>query len=535
MINYDFLSVVKQIKYRVAIYIRLSKEDIDKHEESLSVTNQKNVLEAYVREQQYELYDIYIDDGFTGTNFDRPAFKRMINDIELGKVNMVVTKDLSRLGRDYIETGEYVEKYFPMHNVRYVALLDGIDTIADTSNNDIAPFKAVINDMYSRDNSKKIRTALKTMQRQGKWVGGCPPFGYMVDPKDKNHLVPNRDEAKIVKDIFRYASNGLTYYQIAEKLTMDKVPTSSILRSTNRRGKMAIQGYWSTKTVKGILSNELYLGDMVQNRNSRISYKVRKNVRNAREDWIVVENTHEPLVDRDTFNRIQKILSNTKIRSKKQVYRALDGLLYCADCGHKITICSPNKSGYTYIVCNYYRMHSKQHLCTSHSFNYDVLEGLIVNELKKVFKLSLNREKILDKVKEYYDNNDVVLATQMKIKEIESNINNKESQLDKMYLDKLDEKITNEMYERIRDKLNSEINKLKNEKEDLLLVINKTVDMDGKDKECDKLVKEFLNLEKPSRNIMLELINRIEIHKDKTIDIYFNFRKLNFLLKENHH
>ena len=269
----DLISIVKQIKYRVAIYIRLSKEDIDKHEESLSVTNQKNVLEAYVREQQYELYDIYIDDGFTGTNFDRPAFKRMINDIELGKVNMVVTKDLSRLGRDYIETGEYVEKYFPMHNVRYVALLDGIDTIADTSNNDIAPFKAVINDMYSRDNSKKIRTALKTMQRQGKWVGGCPPFGYMVDPKDKNHLVPNEDEAKIVKDIFRYASNGLTYYQIAEKLTIDKVPTSSILRSTNRKGKMAIQGYWSTKTVKGILSNELYLGDMVQNRNSRISYK----------------------------------------------------------------------------------------------------------------------------------------------------------------------------------------------------------------------------------------------------------------------
>ena len=145
----DFLSMVKQIKYRVAIYIRLSKEDIDKHEESLSVTNQKNVLEAYVKEQNYELYDIYIDDGFTGTNFDRPAFKRMIRDIEYGKINMVITKDLSRLGRDYIATGEYVEKYFPMHNIRYVALLDGIDTVMDTSNNDIAPFKAVINDMYS--------------------------------------------------------------------------------------------------------------------------------------------------------------------------------------------------------------------------------------------------------------------------------------------------------------------------------------------------------------------------------------------------
>ena len=530
MINYNFLGAVKQIKYRVAIYIRLSKEDIDKHEESLSITNQKNVLKSYVKENEYELYDIYIDDGYTGTNFERPAFIRMINDIEAGIVNMVVTKDLSRLGRDYIETGKYIEKYFPMHNVRYVALLDGIDTIADNSNNDIAPFKAVINDMYSRDNSKKIRTALKTMQRQGKWVGGCPPFGYMVDPNDKNHLVPNELEAKIVKDIFRYASNGLTYYQIAEKLTKDKIPTSSILRNTFRKGKMAIQGYWSTKTVKGILSNELYLGDMVQNRNSRISYKVRKNVRNAREDWIVVPNTHEPLVEKSTFNKIQKILSNSKIRSKKQVYRSLDGLLYCHECGHKITICSPNKRGYTYIVCNYYRMYSKEHLCTSHSFNYDVLEGIIVNELKKIFKLGLNNNKILKKIKEYYNNNDAVLLTQTKIKEIESSIKNTEKQLDKMYLDKLDENITNEMYERIRDKLINEINKLKNEREDLLLLINNSVDADNKDKECDKLVKEFLNLEKPSRNIMLELINRIEIHKDKTIDIYFNFRSLNFLL-----
>ena len=266
-----------------------------------------------------------------------------------------------------------------------------------------------------------------------------------------------------------------------------------------------------------------------------VSSLVRKNVRNAKEDWIIVPNTHTPLVDRGVFNKIQKILSNSKIRAKKQVYRALDGLLYCHECGHKITICSPNKSGYTYIVCNYYRMHSKDHLCTSHSFNYDVLEGIIINELKKVFKLSLNREKILDKVKEYYDNNDIVLATQLRIKEIETNIKNKEGQLDKMYLDKLDEKITNEMYERIRDKLNSEINKLKNEREDLLLVINKTVDIESKDKECDKLVKEFLDLKEPTRNLMLELINRIEIHKDKTIDIHFNFKKLNFLLKENHH
>lgn len=186
--------------YKVALYIRLSKED-EKEGESESVTNQKSLLLEFVKQNGYELVGIYIDDGYTGTNFDRPNFQRMIKDIELGKINMVVTKDMSRLGRDYIGTGQYIEKYFPMHNVRYISILDGVDTFLDNSNNEIAPFKAIINDMYSRDNSKKIRAALKSMQEKGLWVGGCSPFGYIPDPNDKNHLVPKEDECEIVKRI----------------------------------------------------------------------------------------------------------------------------------------------------------------------------------------------------------------------------------------------------------------------------------------------------------------------------------------------
>ena len=532
---FNLLDGVKQIIFRVAIYIRLSKEDLDKtgDTDSLSVNNQKSVLMEYVKKNGYTLVDVYIDDGYTGTNFDRPAFKKMIKDIEDGNVDMVITKDLSRLGRDYIATGEYVEKYFPLHNIRYVALLDGIDTFLDSCNNDIAPFKAVINDMYSRDNSKKIRTALKSMQKKGKWVGGCTPFGYMKDPKDKNHLVPDPKEAPIVKKIFRMASNGMTYYQIKDKLTNDNVPTMCLLRDNNRVGEMSRKGIWSSKTVKGILTNELYLGDMVQNRRSRISYKIRKVVPNDKDNWIVVKDTHEALVDRNTFDKVQELCKNCRVRANKEIYRLLDGILFCGDCKHKMSICKPNKLGKTYIVCNYYRMYSKQHLCTSHSFNYDTLENIVLNQIKELFNKCLNENITMQKAKQYYQNANKQNDKYARFEEVERQIIKKKEQNDKMYLDKLDGIIDDDMFTRLSAKLNTEIKKLEAEKERLLKCVTKNDSNEDTDIECSNLIKEFM--ENPTRGLILKLIKRIEIYNDKSINIYFNFTKLNFLLGENHH
>ena len=205
------LEQIEKTIYKVAIYIRLSKEDVDRgYDESESIKNQRTLLTKYVENLgwNYELVDIYIDQGFTGTNFNRPGFQRMIKDINLKKINMVITKDLSRLGRDYIETGEYIEKWFPEKNVRYVSITDGIDTFSNNNgNNDIAPFKSILNDMYSKDLSKKIRTALHTMQKEGKWVGGKIALGYMKDPNDKNKLIICEPEAEIVKTIFNMATS----------------------------------------------------------------------------------------------------------------------------------------------------------------------------------------------------------------------------------------------------------------------------------------------------------------------------------------
>lgn len=226
----------------------------------------------------------------------------MIGDIEQDKINMVVTKDLSRLGRDYIGTGEYIENWFPEKNIRYVSVNDGIDTFLDNNgNNDIAPFKSILNDMYSKDLSKKIRTALHTMQKQGKWVGGKTPFGYIQDKEDKNHLVICEEEANIVRTIFDMAKAGNNIGFIRDYLNDNKIPTASSLRYNKAT-------FWSNKTIKNILSHEIYTGVTIQNKRSRISYKNRKMRENPQEQWYVVENTHEPIIDKKTYDAVQKMV-----------------------------------------------------------------------------------------------------------------------------------------------------------------------------------------------------------------------------------
>ena len=530
----NVLNKVSEIVYKVAIYIRLSKEDEkdDKEKDSESVTNQRNILLKFVKDNGYELVDIYIDDGYTGTNFDRPEFKRMIKDIELGKINMVITKDLSRLGRDYITTGEYVEKWFPKHNVRYISLLDGVDTMLDTTNNEIAPFKAIINDMYSRDNSKKIKAALKSKQQEGKWVGGCAPFGYKVDPNDKNHLVINEEEAPIVRKIFSLALEGKSKNQIINQLFNEHIPTPSQIRNVNRAFKYSELGYWNTTTIRSILSNELYTGDMVQNRRSRISYKVRNIVPNDKSEWIVVPNTLEPLISRKDFQEVQRIAKvNTGLRYEKKIRGVFDGLIYCGECKSRMALQGGNGGhchGHYYTICNTYRKYSKLKLCTSHSYNFEKLENKIIEQLKEIFKDYIDESETTNNLIKNKDKLNDTNDLSSNLKKVEKSLETKKRNLDKMYIDKLEGNIEEEQYNRIKNKLNDEIRDLEDKKNSIIESIYDN-DLSNDNEKCIALVKEFLNMEEPSREIAVRLIKRIELHQDKTIDIYFNFKKLNIL------
>lgn len=503
--------------YNVALYIRLSKEDVDRgYDESESITNQRALLLDYVDKlgDQYKLIDIYIDQGYTGTNFNRPSFIRMMQDINLKKINTVITKDLSRLGRDYIETGKYIEKIFPEKNIRYISVTDGIDTFAkDNGNNEIAPFKSILNDMYSKDLSKKIRTALHTMQKQGKWVAANTPFGYMRDPNDKNKLVICEEEAEIVKTIFNMALAGNKLYTIRDYLVENNIPTKSKIRKNKNT-------YWECKTIKQILKNEVYVGNTVQNKVSKISYKNKKLRPNPREEWNIVENTHTPIIEKKSFDLIQKMITVQRYdRNKKSNFFLLDGLLFCYECHHKIGIRQKTKLNRYYMTCNYYRRYSKLNLCTSHGFSYDNLEEVVIMKLKNIF-LSVNKEKLKDRIR---NSNYKKSYTDM-LNKIKGDIKKQENNLDMMYIDKINNNISKEMYERLSNKIKKEI-KIKQDKYNEILNNLENVEYYN-DENLDKVIKDFLSLQEPTPELMKIIINKIYVHQDKQIDIIFNFKNV---------
>ncbi len=505
---------IEKISYNIAIYIRLSKEDIDRgYDESESIKNQRTLLTQYVEKlgPEYNLIDIYIDQGFTGTNFNRPDFKRMIKDIKDRKINMVITKDLSRLGRDYIETGEYIEKWFPENNIRYVSVTDGIDTFETMNgNNDIAPFKSILNDMYSKDLSKKIKTALHTMQKQGKWVGGKTAIGYMKDPKDKNRLIICEKEAEIVKTIFNMAVEGNQIGTIRDYLNANNIPTTNQLRYNKIT-------FWENKTIKNILKNKVYIGITEQNKRSRISYKNRKVRQNPKEQWNIVENTHSPIIDKKIFEKVQKmiIVQNYNRNEKKNKF-LLDGLLFCYECNHKIGVRGKKKE-YYYMVCNNYRRNSKLNLCTSHGFSYQNLEEMVLNCIKKLFK-NIDREKIELDIKKSRTNYDY----EKKLKKVEAEVKLINENLDKMYIDKLNRKISKEMYERLYKKLIDEVKQKEKEHIEIQEIQNNS--KQDESQSIKRTIEQFLELKEPTPEIMRVIINKIKIHQDKQVDIYFNFK-----------
>jgi DNA invertase Pin-like site-specific DNA recombinase len=511
--------------YNVGIYIRLSREDDGKVMVSESITNQKSLLLQYVKENNLNVYDIYIDDGYSGTNFDRPDFNRLLNDIESGKVNMVITKDMSRLGRDYIGTGNLIEKYFPERNVRYIAVTDNIDTFLDNSNNDIAPFKAIMNDMYAKDISKKIKSSLKAKQKEGKWVGGRAPFGYKQDSKNKNHLVINKEQSIIVKKIFDMCLDGLSFFKIAKKLTNDGVKTPAQYYSFEWKNHYNLKyGKWHSKTIRDILTNRMYTGDMVQNRRSKVNYKVKRVIRNDPKDYIIVENTHEGIIDKDVFYEVQRRIPKNVGRNEKKENHLLDGLLYCGDCGHRVSVTPRRKSdNRCYTICNYYRTYMKQKLCTTHSNNYDELEKIIIKSLNDMCLRYIDKNKIRnDVINNLTEDNK--FSNKKELEVLTNDIKQINNNLDVIYIDKINKKITLEQFERVKIKLENELNIKRERYNELNDSINDNIDEESKNKMINEYINKFLSMKEPSRELIINLIDRIEIFEDKRVDIRVTFK-----------
>ena len=513
----------EMMDYHAALYIRLSKED-ESEGPSESVSNQQSLLGEFVRQHRLTVYDTYIDDGWSGTNFDRPNFQRMIADIEAKKVNMVITKDLSRLGRDYILTGHYMERYFPEHRVRYISLLDGIDTGVDSTANDITPFRAIMNDMYAKDISKKISSVKHDKQRKGLFIGGKPVYGYRMHPTEKNKIVVDEGAAPTVRRIFGMALEGMSCRRIAVRLNDEHVPPPAVYCGW-KMGSGPYAGLWSSERISDMLQNETYIGNMVQGRSRKISYKTKKSIHQARKDWVVVENTHEPNIDRASFDKVQALINSRKHTRSRRYDFLLKGLIFCHECGHPLAVLNrKNAAGEDklYFVCRTYQRFTKAGVCTSHNIKEETVTRAVAAKVREVCGAYLREDELLPQAEREVAKAIAEADAEKETAALKSKIDSLTAHLDKVYMDKLggilDESDFQRIYARVkieRDALEQRLGRM--ERPDYSP--SEQADI------AKKMVRRFIETAPTNRELLVSLIERVELTADKQIIIKFRFRQ----------
>jgi DNA invertase Pin-like site-specific DNA recombinase len=402
-----------------ALYLRLSRDD-GGDAESNSIGNQRAILQRYVAEAGLHMIGEYVDDGISGTTFDRDGFKRMIADVEAGKIGTILCKDLSRLGRNNALVAYYTEIYFIENRVRFIALNDGIDTLK--GDNEIMPFKSVINEYYARDISKKIRSALRAQAHSGHFIGGPPPYGYMKDPADHHHLLPDPNTAPVVQRIFNMAAAGRTAYQIMHTLSKEKVliPRAYTAQRTGKYQDTFNHNFptdWCKLSVQNILRNRAYLGCVVSQKQTVKSFKQKKLVNRPEDEWIIVPGMHEPLVDEATFEKVQRLMSVKHPANVTDFDNIFRGLLRCADCG--VHLAYQNIQGRHTdgsFCCNHYRQ--KRH-CTAHYIRYSQLYEIVLRKVRDVAEAAQAHQADLEQLAKAIYGDHQAMSTQKEQRELE--------------------------------------------------------------------------------------------------------------------
>ena len=519
-----YLEISNPKDYHAALYIRLSKED-ENEGPSGSVTNQQSLLHAFVREHRLDVYDTYIDDGWSGTSFDRPGFQRMLRDIEAGRVNMVITKDLSRLGRDYIMTGHYMERYFPEKRVRYISLLDGVDTGIESSANDITPFRAIMNDMYAKDISKKIKSVKHDKQRKGEFIGGKPMYGYRMHPSEKNRIVIDEDAAPVVRRIFAMALAGTSCRQIAVRLNEEGVLSPAAYAGLTLSCHGPYSGQWSSERITAMLKNETYIGNMVQGRTARISYKTKKCLRRQPQQWVVVEHTHEPLIDPETFRKVQ-LMVNSRRNTRSRTYDfLLKGLIFCHECGYPLAVMNRrNAAGEDrlFFVCRTYQRFTKAGVCSCHSIMEQTVTEAVIERTREVCEAYLNPERLRPIAAAAVAANGRVDGREEELSALHARIDSMTAHLDRMYMDRLNGLLADVDFERLYRRIKAERTALEEKLRELEAQKKTPVPIEDRARE---LVQQFLHCAFTSRELLVSLIERIELTESKEIIIRFRFRE----------
>ena len=498
-----------------ALYCRLSKDD-ELVGDSNSIVHQKEMLAKYAKEHGFTNTEFYVDDGYSGTNFNRPDFQRMMSDVEEGKIGTVIVKDMSRFGRDYIMVGYYTEIYFGNCNVRFIAVNDGVDSNVQTEN-DLTPFKNVFNEWYAKDTSKKIRAVFKAKGNSGKHLSSNPPFGYIKDPNDKEKWIVDEEAAETVKRIFQMFVDGMRMPEIARKLTEEKVETPQLYNLHRGRKIHRLSEFpeiWSVASVKGILDQIAYAGHTVNFQTTKKSFKNKKQVRLPKDQWVICENTQEPIIDGKTFETVQQMRKTKRAYTKFNEPNMFSGLLYCADCGNRLTIQRVAKNrNMDNFTCATYRK-KKKGLCSSHRILVSDLERVVQCDLHKVCEYVILHEK--EFVDEYLSGSKKETEKfQSRAKAELKRLSDRQDEIGriirKLYEDNVNGRITDERFDFLVKSYEDEGQELKRQKQDLRQSLTDSEQNEEKLSKFIKMVKTYSEIRELTPEILNSFVEKIKI------------------------
>jgi len=528
---------VKTKIWKTAAYIRLSREDGDRPE-SESVINQRQIIGDFIISQpDLGGYTEFIDDGATGTNFNRQGFQRMLEEIKNGNINCVVVKDLSRFGRNYTEAGTYMEQVFPLFGVRFISINDHIDSYTRPSEMDsiLVPLKNLLNDSYSRDLSVKIRSAMTAKRKRGEFIGGYAAYGYLKNPKDKYKLIIDHETAPVVRDIYRWYIEGLGKSAISRKLNEMGIPSPAKQRFIRDRREdkpeheysRTVSGFWTLQSINGILENPVYIGHMTQGKRTQASYKNPKRLLIAREDWIIAENTHEPIIDKATFDKVQELMKlRTKTTLKSGNVNLFSGLLKCADCNRameRVVVRKKNGKVYTNYRCRTYAQLLKS-ACTKRTISEEDISGAVLAVIQKHIEVLVDVEKILKNVDYQNRRRSQSHGIERRLAQKQRELTDIERIKMGLYTDLKKNIITQDDYISLKSGYSEQAATLSQQIESLRDELSNLETREVMQSDWLERFRQHRNIESLSRPIVTELIDVIYIHEGRKITICFKFQ-----------
>ena len=528
-----------------ALYCRLSRDD-DYVGDSMSIQTQKTMLLQYAKAQGFTDCEFFVDDGFSGTNYDRPDFQRLLQMVEEDKISTLICKDLSRLGREYLQTGYYTEIVFPAHDVRFIAINDNVDS--DNGDNEFAPFKNIINEWYARDTSRKIKSSMRIRAERGEYTNGRPPFGYRRDPERRNHLIPDENMAPAVKRMFELASQGKSCYAITNYLREEKIPRSSAYMLAKDGSYVVNPDFefpfeWNTRSVRDILMNPTYIGHKYSSMTTHRSFKDKRVVHNPEDQWVKLLNDHEPLVDEATFQTVQeriRVKQPPVTHSEANIYR---GLLKCADCGYRMTYSKrTGRKGLGYYVCGSFKRRGSLKGCSTHYIKMEQLNEILLNDIKRhaVFAAE-DKASFIEHLASLAENESVSESEDNR-REL-ARCNSRKKELDvlsqKIYEDQVFGRITEERYRTLSETYENENAEIKKRIGELTEALSRHKALGGRAKEFAELVEQYTDITVMTEEIAHALIDSIVVHDKEMVDgemimrVDINYRFVGTLGDEN--